>query len=76
MNEPTGENILRRVVIEVTYDPHERRDVDGDEWAYTLRVGGIDVESVRVVREECQFCGSTVGHQRWCGHGDGSGFGH
>ena len=41
---------MRVARIEVVYDPHGCQEVDGDEWAYTLRMGGIDAESVTVLR--------------------------
>lgn len=42
----------RRTTITVTWDDTERpQGVDAEEWAYTLRMGGIDADEVVVERE-------------------------
>lgn len=59
--------------LRVEWNASQRREgVDGDEWAYSLRMGGIDVDSVTVIvaRGRCLRCGEVgelVGHGATCG---------
>lgn len=40
---------LRQTTIIITWTDDERPElIDGDEWGYTLRMGGVDVEHVVV----------------------------
>jgi hypothetical protein len=40
---------MRRTTITVTWNDDRRPDgVDAEDWAYTLRMGGLDAESVTI----------------------------
>ena len=52
---------LRQTSILVTWNDDERPELlDGEEWAYTLRLGGVDVEHAVVGEDLPQPAGCTV----------------
>ena len=52
---------LRQTSILITWNDDERPELlDGDEWAYTLRMGGVDVEHAVVGEDLPLPAGATV----------------
>lgn len=54
----------RVTTLTVAWNDEQRPELlDADEWAYTLRMGGVDAHSVQVhedVQRTCRYCGEPV----------------